>query len=192
MSRTRNSTYPELIQKAQHLFWVKGFKAVTPEDLAKHLNVSVSTIYNKYTKDLLFIDALDNYVVALSDPIIDEVRNSTKGLDSFKDFFYMLIDWLLDKSFTKSCLMVNTVVELRHEQGRVSAVYERYFGNMKDCYRVVLKRAAEMKELKHPERIEEYTEFMLGVIFGLSILYKIKSREELREYIDEQISLIES
>jgi len=170
MSRTLNSTYPELVQKAQHLFWVKGFKAVTNEDLAKHLDVSVSTIYNKYTRDLLFMDALENYVVGLSDPIIDEVRNSTKGLDAFKDFFYKLIDGLLDKSFPKSCLMVNTVVELRHEKGRVSDVYERYFGNMKDCYRVVLKRAADMKELKHPERIEEYTEFMLGVIFGLSIL----------------------
>lgn len=70
MPRTLNNSYPELVQKAQHLFWVKGFKAVTPSDLAKHLDVSLSTIYNKYTKDMLFMDALDNYVVSLSDPLI--------------------------------------------------------------------------------------------------------------------------
>ena len=191
MARTLNSSYPELVQKAQQLFWVKGFKAVTPNDLAEHLDVSISTIYNKYTKDMLFMDALDNYVVSLSDPIIAGIRNSTKGIETFRDFFYMLIDGLLEKSFPKSCLMVNTVVELRNEQEQVTDVYERYFGNMKNSYRIILQRAIEMGEIKHPERLEEYTKFMLGVIFSLSILYKIKTREELRLYIDEQLTLIE-
>lgn len=87
--------------------------------------------------------------------------------------------------------MVNTVVELRNEQKQVTDVYERYFGNMKKSYRIILQRAIEMNEIKYPERLEEYTEFMLGVIFSLSILYKIKTREELRTYIDEQLTLIE-
>lgn len=191
MSRTLHSSYPELVQKAQQLFWVKGFKAVTPNDLAEHLNVSKSTIYNKYTKDMLFMDALDSYVVSLSDPVIAEIRNSTKGVEAFRDFFYMLIDGLLEKTFPKSCLMVNTVVELRNEQDQVTDVYERYFGNMKNSYRVVLERAIKMGEVKQPERLKEYTEFLLGVIFSLSILYKIKTREELRTYIDEQLTLIE-
>lgn len=191
MARTLNNSYPELVQKAQQLFWVKGFKAVTPNDLAEHLDVSLSTIYNKYTKDMLFMDALDNYVVSLSDPIIAGIRNSTKGIETFRDFFYMLIDGLLEKSFPKSCLMVNTVVELRNEQEQVTDVYERYFGNMKNSYRIILQRAIEMDEIKYPERLEEYTKFLLGVIFSLSILYKIKTREELRLYIDEQLTLIE-
>ena len=191
MARTLHNSYPELVQKAQHLFWIKGFKAVTPNDLAKHLDVSVSTIYNKYTKDMLFMDALDNYVVGLSDPIIAGIRNSTKGVETFRDFFYMLIDGLLEKTFPKSCLMVNTVVELRNEQKQVTDVYERYFGNMKNSYRIILQRANDMNEIKYPERIEEYTEFMLGVIFSLSILYKIKTRDELRTYIDEQLTFIE-
>ena len=190
MSRTLSRSYPELVQKAQHLFWVKGFKAVTPDDLAKHLDVSKSTICNKYTKDMLFMDALNNYVVSLSDPVIAEIRNSTKGIEAFREFFYMLIDGLLEKTFPKSCLMVNTVVELRNEQDQVTDVYERYFGNMKNSYRIVLQRAIKMNEIKHSERLEEYTEFLLGVIFSLSILYKIKTRIELRIYIDEQLTLI--
>lgn len=140
---------------------------------------------------MLFMDALDNYVVSLSDPIIAGIRNSTKGIETFRDFFYMLIDGLLEKSFPKSCLMVNTVVELRNEQEQVTDVYERYFGNMKNSYRIILQRAIEMDEIKYPERLEEYTKFLLGVIFSLSILYKIKTREELRLYIDEQLTLIE-
>lgn len=190
MSRTLSNSYPELVKKAQHLFWMKGYKAVSTEDLATHLDISASTIYNKYPKEMLFMDALEDYVISLSDPVLSEIRNSTKGLESFRDFFYMIIDGLLEKTFPKSCLMVNTVVELRNEQDQVTSMYERYFGNMKASYRAVINRAVDMGEIKCVERIEEYTEFMLGVIFAISILYKVKSRDELRDYIDEQIAMI--
>lgn len=190
MSQTLNSSYNELVQKAQKLFWIQGYKGVSAKNLAQHLDVSTSTIYNKYTKEMLFIDALENYTVSLSDPVLSEIRNSEKGIESFREFFYMLIDALLNKSFPKSCLIVNTVVELRNEQNKVSEIYEQYFTNMTNSYKMVLNRANDLDEIKHPERIDEYAEFLLGVIFSLSILYKIKPKEELYSYIDDQLSLI--
>lgn len=191
MPRTLNYSYEELVQKAQHLFWVEGYKTVTPENLSEHLGVSVSTIRNKFTKEMLFIDSLQEYINNLSDPVIDKIRFSTKGMEAFRDFFYMLIDALFDKTFPRSCYMANTVVEIRNENKAISKLYERYFGNMRDAYETVLKRAITMGEIKYPQRIQEYTEFMMGVIFGISIMYKIKTREEMKVYIDEQLSLIE-
>jgi len=190
MARTLTNTYPELVQKAQHLFWEKGYKSVTAEDLSNHLNVSKNVIYNKYTKEMLFMDALDSYVVSLSDPIMEKIRNSQKGLQSLQEFFYMLIDALLDKTFPRSCLMVNTVVELRNEDSRVSKIYERYFGNMRASYLAVLKRSVAQNEIKHNEHIEKYADFLVGIIFGISVLYKIKPKNELRRYIDEQLAMI--
>ena len=190
MPRTLNSTYPELVNKAQKLFWVKGYKSVSSDELAEHLNVSKSTIYNKYTRDMLFMDSLEGYITNLSDPILAEVRNSNKGKIAFKEFFYMIIDGLLEKSFPKSCFMVNTVVELRNEKEQITQLYERYFGNMRNTHRAVIKRAIELGEIKHPEKLEEYTECMLSVLFSLSILYKVKNRDDLRTYVDEQIALL--
>ena len=190
MPRTLNSTYPELVNKAQKLFWVKGYKSVSSDELAEHLNVSKSTIYNKYTRDMLFMDSLEGYITNLSDPILAEVRNSNKGKIAFKEFFYMIIDGLLEKSFPKSCFMVNTVVELRNEKEQITQLYERYFGNMRNTHRAVIKRAIELGEIKHPEKLEEYTECMLSVLFSLSILYKVKNKDELRAYVDEQIALL--
>lgn len=190
MARTLTQSYPELVQKAQHLFWVKGYKAVTAEDLASHLEVSLSTIYNKYTKDMLFMDALDSYVVSLSDPIMCRIREEQQGMVSFRNFFYMLIDALLDKTFPRSCLMVNTVVELRNEQDRVSDIYDRYFGNMRASYLEVLKHAVRLGEIKRPEKLDEYADFLVGIIFGISVLYKVRSREQLQAYIDDQLSMI--
>jgi len=105
MPKNIDISFSDLIQKAQMLFWVNGFKAVTPEDLANELNVSVSTIYNKYGKDYLFVEALNNYVSSFSDPTLRAMRESDKGLETFREVFYQLIDALLDGGFPKSCLI---------------------------------------------------------------------------------------
>ncbi len=190
MPKTLHSTYDELVLKARHYFWVKGYKSITNQELAEHLDVSTSLIYNKYTKDQLFVDSLNNYVTSLSDPVLQEIQNEKDGIESFRRFFYMLIDALLNKTFPKSCLMANTIVEIRNENEQVTAVYDKYFKNMKDSYLAVLNRAVELGEIKQREKLDDYAEFLLGVIFGLAIFYKIKTREQLQQHIDDQLSLL--
>lgn len=190
MPRTLDASYPELVEKAQLLFWKKGYKGVSADELAEHLDISKSIIYTKYTKDQFFLDSIEKYVVGLSDPFLHGIRESDKGIEDLRGFFYSVIDGLIDKFFPKSCLMVNTVVELRYENDQVSDIYKRYFGNMKTSYRVVLDRAIQLGEIKETHRLNEYTDFLVGIIFGLSILYKIYSREELYQHIDEQLAMI--
>jgi TetR/AcrR family transcriptional regulator, transcriptional repressor for nem operon len=190
MSQSLHSTYDELVTKAQQYFWVNGYKSVSNKDLAQHLNVSMSTIYNKFSKEMLFMDSLEQYMQNCSDPVLSQIRGAEEGISSLRSFFFMLIDALMDKSFPRSCMMVNTVVEMRTDNEMVMEVYSRYFSKMKESYEIVLWRAADLGELKHREKISEYAEFLIGVICGLSILYKLKNTEELRQHVDDQLSLI--
>jgi len=190
MPRVLNNTYEELVEKAQEIFWVNGFKGVSIKGLSEHLGVSQSVIYNKFSKDLLFLDSLNYYTSNYSDPFLSQLRETTEGLDSLKDFFYALIDALLDKTFPKSCLMVNTIVELRNENEDVVKKYDNYLRVLKDSYKVVLEKAHKLGQIKERQKIDDYAEFLLGVIFSLSILYKIKPIEELRQYIDEELSFL--
>jgi TetR/AcrR family transcriptional repressor of nem operon len=192
MAELLEQPYEEIVEKARHLFWTKGYQDITVGDLAEHLEISPSLFYKKYSKDMLFVAALDSYVVSLADPILLQIRNSGDGIEAFRGFFYSLIDALLNKTFPRSCLMVNTVVEMHDQRERedLREVYGRYFGNVRKTYIAILNRASELNEIKHSNKIELYADFLLGVIFGLSILYKIKSKEELRHHIDQQLRLI--
>ena len=191
MPQVLNQSYNQLVEKAQVLFWLKGYKGVSAKELAKHLDVSASVIYNKFTKDMLFMDSLGYYTLNYSDPFLKQLRETTEGLDSLRDFFYTLIDALLDKTFPKSCLMVNTVVEMRNANQEIADVYKRYFATLTDSYKVVLEKAIELGQIKYPEKKDEYAEFLLGVIFSMSILYKIHPKEQLRNFVDEQLCFIE-
>lgn len=190
MPQTLNQSYEQLVEKAQLLFWTQGYKGVKAKQLAEHLDVSTSVIYNKYTKDMLFMDSIGYYTSNYSDPFLSQLRATIGGLDSLKEFFYALIDALLDKTFPKSCLMVNTVVELRNSNDDVVKAYKEYFGTLTESYKVVLDKAIDLGQIQYPEKKDNYAEFLLGIIFSMSILYKIKSKGELQQYIDEQLSFI--
>ena len=190
MARVLNSSYNYLIERAQELFWLKGYKGISIQELSKYLNVSKSILYNKYSKEMLFTSSLDYYTSTYSDPFLSQLRASTEGLESLKLFFYELIDALKDRTFPKSCLMVNTIVELRNENQVVVDRYDSYLEVLKESYIVVLKKSYELGQFKKQERINDYADFLLGIIFSMSILYKLNDVPELRKYIDEQLSFI--
>ena len=192
MTQVLDQPYDEIVAKARYLFWTKGYQDITVNDLAKHLEISPSLFYKKYSKDDLFIDALDSYVVSLSDPIMSQIRSWEEGINTFKGFYYSLIDALLDNTFPRGCLMVNTVVELNHEVDRLNLekVYTQYFENMRKTYLTILGRAIELGEVKQANKKAKYADVLMGVIFGLSILYKIKTKEELRAFVDQQLAMI--
>lgn len=190
MARILSQSYNQLVEKAQKVFWLHGYKGISAKELAEHIGVSTSTIYNKYSKEMLFMDSLEYYTSNYSDPFLQQLRETTEGLDSLKEFFYTLIDALLDKTFPKSCLMVNTVVEMRNENQEIVNRYDKYFDQLKASYIVVLQKAYGLNQIKDKKNIDKYAEFLLGIIFSLSILYKIKSKKELQIYIDEQIQFI--
>ncbi len=190
MARALSVSYDELIKKSQEIFWLKGYKGLTVPELSEYLGVSQSVLYNKYSKEMLFNGSLDYYTNTYSDPFLSQLRASTEGLESLKLFFYELIEALKNKTFPKSCLMVNTIVELRNENQDVVDRYDSYLEVLKGSYLVVLNKAYELQQFKNKECIDEYAEFLLGIIFSMSILYKLNDIPELRQYIDEQLTFI--
>lgn len=192
MARLLKQSHEEIVLKARHLFWTEGYQSISALDLASHLEVSPNIIYNKFTKDALLIDSLDSYIDCIANPILNQIENSEEGIETFRGFYYGLIDALLTKTFPRSCLMVNTVVELHNYEDKKSLanVYARYFGNIKVSFLKILNTAVDLKEVKSVDKLDVYADFLVGMIFGISVLYKIKSKEQLQKYIDGQLALI--
>ena len=84
MPKSLNSSYDQLVEKAQEIFWLKGFKGISVKDLSSELDISQNVLYNKYSKDMLFLDSLNYYTNNYSDPFLKQLRQTTEGLDSLK------------------------------------------------------------------------------------------------------------
>lgn len=191
MPKVLDQSYEDLVKKAQDLFWRQGYKGTTVKELADHLGVSASVIYNKYSKEMLFMDSINFYVETCSDPFLSQLRKSVSGVSGLEEFFNGLITALETKMFPRSCLMVNTVVEMRSENSEISKLYEKYFDSLITSYGIVIDKAIALGEIKHAERRDEYAEFLLGVIFGVSMIFKTSGAESCKLYVKEQLSFIE-
>lgn len=190
MPKTLEAPYEELVDKAKIIFWENGYKSVSYDDLAEALGVSKSTVYNKLGKEQLFIDGLNAYIQTVTDPTLASIRESTEGKESFRHLFYGLADALYDGLFPRNCFMVNTVVEFRNDVEEISEIYGPYFQNIRESYVEVLERAYNLGEIQSRADIPKYVEFLFGVIFTFSVLSKVKTREELKAYFDQQLSLV--
>ncbi|MFY0651801.1 MAG: TetR/AcrR family transcriptional regulator [Cyclobacteriaceae bacterium] len=190
MARVLDRSYDELIVEAQEIFWLKGYKGVSVKDLSQHLNVGETILYNKYSKDALFLDSLDYYTNTYTGPFLKMLRETSDGIESLRPFFYDLVDALINKTFPRSCLVVNTVVELRNENKEVIKRYKAYLKEFKESIIIVLKKAYDLGQIKQKDKIEIYAEFLMGIVFSMGIFYKLKPADELRQYIDEQLSFI--
>lgn len=190
MPKNLDQSYEDLVKKAQALFWVQGYKGTSVKELSDHLGVSSSTIYNKYSKEMLFMDSINYYTTTCSDPFLSVLRKSTNGLEALKEFFNGLILALESRTFPRSCLMVNTVVEMRNENSAITKLYEKYFGNLTESYLIIMDKAIVSGEIKHSEKREEYAEFLLGVIFGITVIFKISGADACFQYVEEQLSFI--
>jgi len=190
MPRKINLNQPEIAQKAMTIFWKNGFKGVDYDTLANELGVSTSTIYNKLGKEELFVEGLRMYVRTFSDPALSEIRDSEKGIEVLRGTLFKLIDALLDGTFSRSCFVVNAIMEVRNEIDEVNVVYDEWLSLARGSYKAALHRAFALGEIKDESKIPDYIEFLMSTVFALSILYKVKSRKELRAFIDGQLTLI--
>lgn len=192
MSNTADLSYENLVTKALPFFWKNGYHNVTSEEVANHLGVSLSFMYKKYDKDVLFIGSLNSYVETYTNPILLEIKKSEKGLETFRELFYNLLDAIIDKTFPRGCMLVNSLSEMHdtHHKKEVIELFSNFLNNMKTSYIVVLEKAYELGEIENESKIPEYAEFLTSTLFELTVLYLCKSKEELREYIDQQLLFI--
>jgi TetR/AcrR family transcriptional repressor of nem operon len=192
MSKSPSASYNNLVTKSRDLFWLRGYQNITRDELANYLGVSTSLIYTKYGKAMMFVDALDTYIDTYTNPILQEIKKSEKGIETFREFFNNIIDAFADKTFPRGCMLVNSIVEMHHHHDKLKLVemYARYFDNMQETYVVILERAYTLGEIRFYAKLEQYAKLLSGLILGMMVMYKYQSKEEIRQYIDNQLSLI--
>ena len=192
MARLPNITFDDIVIKARPFFWLRGYNGVTTEELAKHLEVSPSVLYKKYDKDMIFIGALESYIDTFTNPFLLGLKETEEGIETFREAFYGLANVFMDKTFPRSCMLTNSIVEMHDNSNKEKVVqlYKHFMDCMKESFTFVLEKAYQLGEIRDASKIEQYAIFLSSTVFELTVFYKCKSKEELRLYIDQQLTLL--
>lgn len=180
MARTKVFNEQEVLDKAMHLFWQKGYNATSAQDLVNTLGISRSSLYDTYgDKHSLFVKALKQYRKERIDPVI-------KGTDGVEDveayirnFFESVKVEALSDSRSKGCFVVNSVVELAPVDSEIAMLANSIMHDTEEALYKVVKKGQDTGIFTTELSARSLARFVFNSLNGLRVTVKFDTSKKM-------------
>ena len=171
MARPAEFDRDEVLERAMDLFWKTGYTATSVTDLVKVTNLKPGSLYGAFNnKRDLFLACIEVYTqrsLALISDIFEQAETPLKGIESFFDF---LCHDLETDEIGKSCLLVNTILELSSEDEEIRSIGAQYLDEIEKLFLAELTKAQQLGEIDKEMDISDITTYLMSSIWGLRVL----------------------
>ncbi|MEM6965262.1 MAG: TetR/AcrR family transcriptional regulator, partial [Bacteroidota bacterium] len=112
MPRVKLFDEKEVLEKAMHLFWKKGYYATSIQDLVNYLGINRASLYDTYGgKKKLFQSAFTHYRNINTQQIKQFLSTHEQVKTGLKKLFTMAVQASHKDKENKGCMVVNTTIE---------------------------------------------------------------------------------
>ena len=183
MARPKAFDRNQALDKAMRLFWQKGYKATSIEELCQHMGINRGSLYATFgSKHALFLEAIERYKEFNGIQVgIDEQASS--GIAAIETIFSDVIDNSVHDENPSGCLISNTIAEFAPHNTEIAAIcidnrkeYEAVFHNL-------LTHAEQRDEISHGKDLTVLAQFLVNTLFGLHITSKTTNDRKILESI---------
>ncbi len=172
MGRPYEFDREKTLSKAMDVFWEKGYKATSIEDLVNHMGIKRGSLYNTFgDKRSLFIAAVEYYGESVTSETIKVLSSPGSPLGNIKKFFDTLAKTPSDRK-TRGCLVSNTVVELAPHDEKVAEVVKGILKKIQSAFLECLNRAVTEGELPNDTDTTVLSHFLASSTHGLIVTGK--------------------
>ncbi len=172
MGRPYEFDREETLSKAMDLFWEKGYKATSIDDLVDRMGIKRGSIYNTYgDKHSLFIAAVEYYAQEVTSKTIKVLESPGSPLENIKLFFETIVNTPSDRK-TRGCLISNTVVELAPHDEKVAETVRIILEKIQTAFLNCLNKAVELGELPKDTDTQALSHFLATNTHGLIVTGK--------------------
>lgn len=126
MGRPKSFQPDEVLDRAIHVFWEKGYEGASVDDLTKAMGINRFSMYSTFgDKHALFIKALEKYERVWRSESLPTIAGA-RSFDELIEHFYASIDAVLaDDTHSCGCVMVLTAVtQAAHDEASKALVVE--------------------------------------------------------------------
>ncbi|EMY68131.1 TetR/AcrR family transcriptional regulator [Leptospira vanthielii] len=181
MGRHKQFDRTEVIEKAMHVFWEKGFASSSLKDIEKATGVFKSGLYSEFKdKDDLFIQTIHHY--KQNHPSRKILGRDPLGWENIREFFRLVI--LSENQFGDYLACI--VPELGLLPKRVRSILEESMAACGNDFVKNLKAAGLKKD------IQLALDFITTFHYGMTVKVKLEPGEKIEKEIDSYIKLLQS
>ena len=191
MGRPYEFDKEETLSKAMDLFWEKGYKATSIDDLVDRMGIKRGSIYNTYgDKHSLFIAAVEYYAQEVTSKTIKVLESPGSPLENIKLFFETIVNTPSDRK-TRGCLISNTVVELAPHDEEVAETVRIILERIQNAFLNCLDKAVEIGELPEDTNTKVLSQFLATSTHGLIVTGKSAlNPKEVKNVVDVILSTL--
>ena len=176
MPRNSIDNHDEVIERAMNLFWQRGYKKTSVEDLIQGAGVNRFNLYERFGgKHGLYLKALDKYRDDVFLKRMDKIDEHENALVGIQEYFESLEEFLIDSKGNFTCLMMNSQIELVPKDSKVTKKVTFYFKKMEETFKKALSRAKRAGTIPEDINISDMAKFLTGSAQGMCVMSKSKN-----------------
>jgi TetR/AcrR family transcriptional repressor of nem operon len=171
MARPAQFEREAVLDKAMQAFWDHGYCATSMAELMKATGLQPGSLYGAFdSKQGLFLAALDHYGERGAGRLRQALADADSPLQGIRGFFRRLAGDIADPKARRSCLLVNTVLELSRQDAAVQQRVNSHLDAMEELFRQALEAARTSGELAPDKDPAALAAFLMTSIWGLRVL----------------------
>ena len=160
-----------VLEKAMQTFWERGYCATSMAQLVAATELKPGSLYAAFkSKEGLFLAVLDHYGERSVARIQQALAESGSPLVGVRTYFCKLAEDLEASHARRSCLLVNTVLELARRDETIRERVNGHFTAIEARFLDALKAAQASGELSPDKDPASLAAFLMTSIWGLRVL----------------------
>lgn len=184
MVRRKEYDRNDVLEKAVHLFWRKGYKASSMTDIVRATGLNTASMYKEFgDKDGLFEEALEHYRQYIVSPRLQALvdQPNIKGIEAFLE---NVIHGAASEEY-QGCLIMNHLAQKHSISPRAAELVGKFGAYLESSLEAALRGAQANGEISTSKDPAVLASFLTCCIHGL-VLYgrypdKKKDIPNLRE-----------
>ena len=193
MARPQEFNHQKVLNDAMQVFWRKGYSTTSIKDLSSAMQLQPGSIYGAFkNKRNLFIESLDYYFINLYEGVKNILDTEEAPLLRIRKFFDYFLNVARDDEELKSCLLVNTLLEIPPEDEEINERVSVMFQKVEVLFVKVLVEAQQNGSLVSGTRPESAAKMLMSGIFGLQVYNRMrKDKDSLKQIVNNLLSVLE-
>lgn len=181
----------EVLEKAQQVFWTKGFTATSLDDILTATGLGSGSFYNAFKggKKELFSKAIQQRREAFSQ-FKEELKHHDAPVELIKDFFRSIAQADLP-THLRGCIIANTVVEMAAIDKDLEVEAVTILQEVEQMFTATIRKAQKNGTVKNQTDPVILGRYLITLWNGLNVTRRMyPDQKALRKLIDLQLAII--
>lgn len=193
MARPQSFNHDQVLESAMQMFWKQGYATTSVKDLTLATKLQPGSLYGAFkNKRNLFINALDYYFERLFERVSNILLSSEPPLHRIRKFYEDLLEISSEDPELKSCLLLNTLLELPPDDEEINLRVTNMFAQIEQLFVEVLIEAQKDGSLAIGAVPQSTAKMLMSGIFGLQVYNRMKKdKDSLSQITNNLLSILE-